>query len=738
MQFYLHTFKKPSLAIPFYHLYSEFTDVYLPNSVTMHVKAIETYAALGNFNHLRHEIKYAMTILSSKQAQTTILSSAILAYCKLKHTDLAMDIFFQMQTYKLIPNLKALSALLQLLLQRHHRPHLLLLSNFISQLLIPMVPESPPALTLDVLLGNLMLKTFFELNQFHQGLTWVESYMKSLKDGHTSCILMEAYFDRNDLDKAKFYFNEAYTAFLHASTPSPPSLSTASTTTTTTLTATVTPNPSSPGHLTSLNSLKSVTHPFHLNQQTTIHTPYSQQVTKEISLPSNEVHSLHPPSSSSDASSPTPSHPFIPWQLYRPFLLAHARKGELDGVLHLLRQLQGSRHVQLDAHVYHVILSQLCQAGHLKQAHTFLMNVRATFQTGCLSSSSTSSSPCILSLFNVYLKALIQHERVEEAWKLFQSLPTRYQVHPDTITYNTLIHGLAQAHRYSDAIHLLHEMPQPTTTTFNSLLVAISKDGDRALFDSLEYQMRKKSIGMDMIGYHAKLSLLLKTKEVDDAMALFKGLEKRNFRIPSTTYALLLQHFLNLSSSRRGPTRSHPGDGSTTLPPQASFLHHVFLSALNSCVLDAKLLPSLVRTHLHFHQFEQGLTLLMTHLHWMSPPLLHLFFKLSFLKTSPVTPASVLQVFHHLMKNPNMQDWITQAHLHDFLNVLATFGDVPILLEVLSHMHSTKRINVTSTLTKSLMDTLGSLHGRGKVQLFEQSVSKLTLGSLNLTSGLRS
>ncbi|XP_010484817.1 PREDICTED: pentatricopeptide repeat-containing protein At1g62590-like [Camelina sativa] len=124
---------------------------------------------------------------------------------------------------------------------------------------------------------------------------------------------------------------------------------------------------------------------------------------------------------------------------------------------------------------------------------------------------------------------------------------------PNTVTFNTLIHGLFLHNKASEAVALVDRMAEkgclPNLVTYGTVVNGLCKRGDIDLALHLLKNMEQGKIEADVVIYNTVIDGLCKYKHVNDALNLFNKMESKGVRATVVTYSSLISCLSNYGKS---------------------------------------------------------------------------------------------------------------------------------------------------------------------------------------------
>ncbi|MCL7036819.1 hypothetical protein MKW94_017948 [Papaver nudicaule] len=155
--------------------------------------------------------------------------------------------------------------------------------------------------------------------------------------------------------------------------------------------------------------------------------------------------------------------------------------------------------------------------------------------------------------FGILMKGLCLTNRISDAFKLLQLIKSR-GITPNTVVYNTLIHGLCKTGKLGigRGRSLMSEMAEPNEVTFNILISAYCKEGD--LIQSLVLLEKSFSLGfvLDVIPVTKIVQLLCGEGRVMEAVEILERVEERGGSVDVVAYNGLIRGFSKIGKTNLG------------------------------------------------------------------------------------------------------------------------------------------------------------------------------------------
>ncbi|XP_026446151.1 pentatricopeptide repeat-containing protein At2g17525, mitochondrial [Papaver somniferum] len=155
--------------------------------------------------------------------------------------------------------------------------------------------------------------------------------------------------------------------------------------------------------------------------------------------------------------------------------------------------------------------------------------------------------------FGILMKGLCLTNRISDGFKLLQLMKSR-GITPNTVVYNTLIHGLCKTGKLGigRGRSLMSEMAEPNEVTFNILISAYCKERD--LIQSLVLLEKSFSLGFvpDVIPVTKIVQLLCGEGRVMEAVEILERVEERGGSVDVVAYNALIRGFCRIGKTNLG------------------------------------------------------------------------------------------------------------------------------------------------------------------------------------------
>uniref|UniRef100_A0A7S4VAR9 Pentacotripeptide-repeat region of PRORP domain-containing protein n=1 Tax=Alexandrium monilatum TaxID=311494 RepID=A0A7S4VAR9_9DINO len=151
--------------------------------------------------------------------------------------------------------------------------------------------------------------------------------------------------------------------------------------------------------------------------------------------------------------------------------------------------------------------------------------------------------------YSTIIKGYCQDARLNQAFKLFESMKQSQNLRPDEITYNTLIDGCAQRGLFDQGMKLLEEMqlagvqPSPFTLTVLVKLANRGKRPDRA-FEIVEELTKKYHLQLNFHVYANLVHTCTAHGDLNRAVQVLERMGRQRVRPDVRTYTLLIRAFI--------------------------------------------------------------------------------------------------------------------------------------------------------------------------------------------------
>lgn len=222
-------------------------------------------------------------------------------------------------------------------------------------------------------------------------------------------------------------------------------------------------------------------------------------------------------------------------------------KNDLDEAERVLNtMLENGLHP--DAATLTILINSFCKRGRMKKALEIfdLMN-------------RIGSEPTVQT-YNCLLKGLCYVGKVEEAYEMLMNMKKKKKkipFTPDIYSYSTVMDGLCKVGRSDEAKELLEEAEvklglKPNVITFNTLFQGYSREGRPLEGISVLNLMKKKSCVPDSITYSTLLHGLLKWNKIDEALRIYKEMERLGFDLDVRMMGTLVRRLCRESRRERG------------------------------------------------------------------------------------------------------------------------------------------------------------------------------------------
>ncbi|KAB2635756.1 pentatricopeptide repeat-containing protein [Pyrus ussuriensis x Pyrus communis] len=237
-------------------------------------------------------------------------------------------------------------------------------------------------------------------------------------------------------------------------------------------------------------------------------------------------------------------------------LLIHAllMEGKMVEVDDMVKEIK-DKGMDPDAITYNILISGYCRSGIAKKAFSLrdeMLRKECRRQMTCL------RNCCERVLPDLVMFALIDghcaNGTMECAFALLETMD-KMKVHPDGVTYNTLMQGCSREGKVEEARQPMEEMKRrgikPVHISFNTLISGYSKRGD--LKDAFKVRNEMLGIGFNptVLTYNALIQGVRKNPEGDLAEELLKEMASRGIRPNDNTYYSLIEGIGNVDEFLR-------------------------------------------------------------------------------------------------------------------------------------------------------------------------------------------
>ncbi|KAG5554397.1 hypothetical protein RHGRI_012054 [Rhododendron griersonianum] len=167
--------------------------------------------------------------------------------------------------------------------------------------------------------------------------------------------------------------------------------------------------------------------------------------------------------------------------------------------------------------------------------------------------------------FTTLLNGFIAQDKVAEAVELFQKLVKKGEikpnvatyasledqeekgVHPDVVTYNSLIHGLCSCGQWKEANGMFREMLDigisPDIVTFSVLVDALTKEGKAKEADEVIESLIQRGVHPNVITYSSLMNGYCLQGQMDEAMRVFNTMVDRGIQPNVHSYTILIRGY---------------------------------------------------------------------------------------------------------------------------------------------------------------------------------------------------
>ncbi|PIA38629.1 hypothetical protein AQUCO_02700091v1 [Aquilegia coerulea] len=170
--------------------------------------------------------------------------------------------------------------------------------------------------------------------------------------------------------------------------------------------------------------------------------------------------------------------------------------------------------------------------------HLYMETIRCLFKQMV----NDGVEPDIFSL-NSMIKGYILSLHVNDALRIFHQMGVVYSCHPNSHSYDYLIHGLCCQGRTNNAKELYTEMKSkgfvPSAKAYNSLANGLAIGGEVEEAVSLLWEMNQKRRSADFITFRTVLDEICRQGKVEEALKLLKELQEKDL-VDGLTYKKLL------------------------------------------------------------------------------------------------------------------------------------------------------------------------------------------------------
>ncbi|XP_057449025.1 pentatricopeptide repeat-containing protein At2g27800, mitochondrial-like [Lotus japonicus] len=223
------------------------------------------------------------------------------------------------------------------------------------------------------------------------------------------------------------------------------------------------------------------------------------------------------------------------------YYFTEARK--LTRAVHIFKHMKSRRNLNCNfrpsIRTYNILFAALLGRGNNSYInHVYMETIRCLFRQMV----HDGIEPDIFSL-NAMVKGYVLSLHVNEALRIFHQMGTVYECHPNSLTYDYLIHGLCAQGRTENAKELCHEMKTkgfiPSSKSYNSLVNSLALGGEVEVAVNYLWEMTENQRSADFITYRTLLDEICRRGKVQEAMRFLQELQEKDL-VDGHTYRKLL------------------------------------------------------------------------------------------------------------------------------------------------------------------------------------------------------
>ncbi|PSS29974.1 Pentatricopeptide repeat-containing protein [Actinidia chinensis var. chinensis] len=151
--------------------------------------------------------------------------------------------------------------------------------------------------------------------------------------------------------------------------------------------------------------------------------------------------------------------------------------------------------------------------------------------------------------FGILMKGLCLTNRIDEGFKLLAAMKN-HGLTPNTVIYNTLLHGLCKNGKVGRARSLMNEVAAPNEVTFNILISAYCREEN--LVQALV--MLEKSFGYgfvpDLVTVTKVIEILCNVGRVSEAVEVLERVESKGGNVDVVAYNILIKGFCRTGKTK--------------------------------------------------------------------------------------------------------------------------------------------------------------------------------------------
>lgn len=149
--------------------------------------------------------------------------------------------------------------------------------------------------------------------------------------------------------------------------------------------------------------------------------------------------------------------------------------------------------------------------------------------------------------FNALLSACNQSKMFNKVPQLFEEIPRKYNVSPDKVSYGILVKSYCEAGSPETAVGIFKEMEEKgveiTAVTFTTILGALYKNGKSEEAEKYWNEMVKKGCEIDVAAYNVRI-MYAHGGEPESVMALINEMSNAGLKPDAISYNYLMTCYL--------------------------------------------------------------------------------------------------------------------------------------------------------------------------------------------------
>lgn len=226
--------------------------------------------------------------------------------------------------------------------------------------------------------------------------------------------------------------------------------------------------------------------------------------------------------------------------LYNTMIYYFTEARKLTRAVNIFKHMQNSKKLDCRPSIrtYNILFAALLSTGKNSYiSHLYMETIRSLFKQMI----NDGIEPDIFSL-NSMIKGYVLSLHVNDALRIFHQMGVVYKCHPNSFSYDYLIHGLCAQGRTKNATDLFDEMKRkgfiPSSKSYNSLVNSLALGGEVETAVKFLWEMNDNQRSVDFITYRTVVDEICRQQSVHNAMSFLKELHDKDV-IDGHTYKKL-------------------------------------------------------------------------------------------------------------------------------------------------------------------------------------------------------